>query len=285
MTIQVELSMWQKKTQVTTLLDSGATDNLINSNLVKELGIATRKLRHPRTATNADGTLNKDGIITDYCVLITRRGTTTRAQAFFVTNLGKDRIILGYPWFHFFNPEIDWSLNKLKGEDISFETPTIFHQKKRRLEANNIAQQWAEKALAKQTPAKEIPKEYQRHAVVFDEEAAQRFPPVREEDHTITLKPDAPTTLDCKIYPLSPPEQEALKQFIDEELKKGYIIESKSPYASPFFYRKKKDGKLQPIIDYRTLNSWTVRDTYPLPLINMILEQLQGKSLFTKFDI
>ena len=46
-TVQVELHMWQKKTQVTTLLDSGATDNLINNNLVKELGLATRKLRHP----------------------------------------------------------------------------------------------------------------------------------------------------------------------------------------------------------------------------------------------
>src|SRR6266702_2277626 len=67
--------------------------------------------------------------------------------------------------------------------------------------------------------------------------------------------------------------------------REGIHCESNSPYASSFFFRKKKDGKLRPIMDYRPLNSWTVRDTYPLPLINTILEQLQGKKIFTKFDI
>jgi hypothetical protein len=56
-------------------------------------------------------------------------------------------------------------------------------------------------------------------------------------------------------------------------------------YASPFFFRKKKDNTLRPIMDYRVLNSWTIHDTYPLPLINTIIEKLQGKTLFTKFDI
>ena len=51
------------------------------------------------------------------------------------------------------------------------------------------------------------------------------------------------------------------------------------------FYRPKKDGKLRPIMDYQKLNSWTIRDTYPLPLISSILEQLEGKTIFTKFDI
>ncbi len=121
--------------------------------------------------------------------------------------------------------------------------------------------------------------------MVFSEKASQRFPPARNEDHTINLKPDAPASIDCKIYPLTPQELEALKVFLDEERKKGYTIESNSPYASSFFFIKKKDGKLQPILDYRPLNSWTIRDTYPLPLINTILEQLQGKKIFTKFDI
>jgi len=91
--------------------------------------------------------------------------------------------------------------------------------------------------------------------------------------------------LNCKVYPLTSGEAEATKEFLKEHLEKGYIIESNSPYASSFFFRKKKDGKLCPIMDYRPLNSWTVQDTYPLPLISTILEQLQGKKIFTKFDI
>ena len=50
----------------------------------------------------------------------------------------------------------------------------------------------------------EIPKEYQCHAKVFSEEEAQRFPPSRPWDHAIVLKPDAPDTINCKVYPLDP---------------------------------------------------------------------------------
>lgn len=80
-------------------------------------------------------------------------------------------------------------------------------------------------------------------------------------------------------------KQKPQKEFINEHVEKGYIMESNSLYVSPFFFRKKKDGKLHPIIDYKVLNSLTIWDTYPLPLINTILEHLEGKALFTKFDI
>ena len=130
-----------------------------------------------------------------------------------------------------------------------------------------------------------IPTYYHCHAQVFDKKASFRFPPARKEDHTITLKLGAPSELKCKIYPQTAAEEEVTRVFINEHLEKGYITESNSPYASPFFFRKKKDGKLRPIMDYRVLNSWMVKDEYPLPLINTILEHLQGKELFTKFDI
>ena len=78
---------------------------------------------------------------------------------------------------------------------------------------------------------------------------------------------------------------EGTHQFIVDALAKGYITDSKSPYMSGLFYQEKKDGKLRPIMDYHTLNKWTVHDTYPLPLIGNILDHLQGKTHFTKFDI
>jgi hypothetical protein len=130
-----------------------------------------------------------------------------------------------------------------------------------------------------------IPEEYHRHWEVFDEIAAKRFPPARNEDHVITLKDGAPDVLDCKIYRQTAAEEEATQTFIKEHLDKGYITPSNSPYTSPLFYRKKKDRSLRPIMDYRVLNSWMIRDVYPLPLISTILNHLQGKSIFTKFDI
>src|SRR5260370_977722 len=70
-----------------------------------------------------------------------------------------------------------------------------------------------------------------------------------------------------------------------DQFKKGYIRLSKSPYSSPFFFIKKKDGKLRPVQDYRKLNEWTVQNKYPLPLIKELITKLLNKTWFTKFDI
>jgi len=103
-----------------------------------------------------------------------------------------------------------------------------------------------------------IPTEYRRHQKVFSEEAAQRFPESRIWDHTIELKLGAPSTLPGKIYALLQLELQELQKFVKEHLAKGYIRPSKSPYAAPFFFIKKKDGKLRPVQDYRRLNEWTI---------------------------
>ena len=55
--------------------------------------------------------------------------------------------------------------------------------------------------------------------------------------------------------------------------------------ASPFFSVNKKDGKLQPCQDYRYLNDWTIKNSYPLPLILEIMDKLKGTKYFTKLDI
>ena len=88
-----------------------------------------------------------------------------------------------------------------------------------------------------------------------------------------------------KVYALTQPEQEALATFLQEHLDKGYITESKSQFAAPFFFVKKKDGKLRPVQDYRKLNEWTRQNATPLPLIPELIARVRGASLFTKFDI
>ena len=86
-----------------------------------------------------------------------------------------------------------------------------------------------------------VPDKYQRHWKVFSEEESHRFPPSRSWDHAIELKEGAPEAINCKIIPTTVEEDEALKKFIKEQLEKGYIRKSKSPYASVFFFIKKKD--------------------------------------------
>jgi Reverse transcriptase (RNA-dependent DNA polymerase) len=89
----------------------------------------------------------------------------------------------------------------------------------------------------------------------------------------------------CKTYLLTKPEMEAAKKFLDKNQAMGYIEPTNSPYSSPFFFIKKKDGTLQPVQDYCEINKWTIHDVYPIPQITHILEQLQGKTLFTALNI
>ena len=141
---------------------------------------------------------------------------------------------------------------------------------------------------SKPTPpadASKIPAPYRQFTKVFSEEASHEFPPVHVWDHTIELKPGAPSTLPGKIYPLSQVELQELQKFVDEHLKRGTIRPSKSPYAASFFFIKKKNGKLRPVQDYRPINESTVKNKYPLPLIPQLIDRLRGCSLYTKFNI
>ena len=78
---------------------------------------------------------------------------------------------------------------------------------------------------------------------IFNKKAADRLQESRSYNHAIDLKEDF-VPKDCKVHPLSLLEQEKLDKFINRNLDKGYIRPSKSSMASPFFFVKKKDGKL-----------------------------------------
>jgi len=80
-------------------------------------------------------------------------------------------------------------------------------------------------------------------------------------------------------------EQKELDTFLEENLHTGRICPSKSPMAAPVFFIKKKDGSLQLVQDYRVLNSMTVKNKYPLPLISKLVSQLCGAKYFTKLDV
>jgi len=66
---------------------------------------------------------------------------------------------------------------------------------------------------------------------------------------------------------------------------RGVIEESRSPWVSPVVLMKKKDGSLKFCVDYRKLNAVTVKDSYPLPRIEDILDQLSGNSWFSTLDL
>ena len=271
----------------TILVDSGATDNFIHPKLLKQLGLGSQPLDRPRKIWNIDGTTNKAGALTHCVDLEVRTGNQQEVMKFLVTDLGGEDLILGYPWLSTFEPKfrwrdatidtsflpiiirsIDWRKSRIKpiiariikGRRISVQKQRqerIFQELKRESLLKGISIELSREA-GKFTKEVEVPKEYQRHESIFDPVESKKLPPSRPWDHAITVKPDAPDTIDCKLYLLPPKDDEALRKWLQEEEDKGYIRPSISPIASSFFFLRKAVRSQTPVQDYRGVNKWTV---------------------------
>ena len=118
---------------------------------------------------------------------------------------------------------------------------------------------------------------------LFDQKEANKLPPHRECDHKIELQTGkvAPGPL----YNMSQDELRVLRKWLHENLEKGFIRASTSPAASPVLFAKKPGGGLRFCVDYRALNALTIKNRYPLPLIQETLAQLSKAKFYTKLDV
>ena len=96
-----------------------------------------------------------------------------------------------------------------------------------------------------------LPEQFKCHAALFSDKEAKKFPPSRPYNHKIKLTEDAPAQFNMRMYPMSAKEQATKDKFLDENIKKGYIVPSDSPYGFATFQVPKKDSdEMCYIIDY-----------------------------------
>lgn len=123
----------------------------------------------------------------------------------------------------------------------------------------------------------------ERYPDVFRSELLHGVPE-RPYKHAIELEPGTKPFYK-RSYRLSVAERAALDATLQELLRKGLIRPSKSPYGSPVLFAPKADGTLRFCVDYRMLNKVTIRDKYPLPLIDMLIDIMYGAQYFTTLDL
>ncbi|SJL17380.1 uncharacterized protein ARMOST_20930 [Armillaria ostoyae] len=294
------------------LLDSGCTSSAINHAFVQQHALSTIKTAVPIIVYNADGTRNKAGDITEFVEFrMTIRNHSERID-FVVTDLGSRDLYLGHDWLRHHNPVINWETSSLifrrcqciknplplpdadpddRWDEELEEGDTILAvnmEEELVIRAMHHANDLATAANAekpKRMFEEMVPPDYRSFCDLFSKENFDELPERRPWDHAIELIPNVKSMLDCKVYPLNQDEQEQLDKFLDENLSSGHIKPSKSPFASPFFFVKKKDGSLRPVQDYRKLNEMTIKNRYPLPLISDLIDKLQGAKYFTKLDV
>lgn len=118
---------------------------------------------------------------------------------------------------------------------------------------------------------------------VFGEPAAG-LPPKRNIDHRIELK-EGTQPIARTPYRLNPEKLEELERQLKALEESGYIRKSNSPWGAPVLFVGKKDGSMRLCVDYRALNAKTVRDQYPLPLIDDLIAQTHHAKIFSKIDL
>jgi RNase H-like domain found in reverse transcriptase/Reverse transcriptase (RNA-dependent DNA polymerase)/Integrase zinc binding domain len=110
------------------------------------------------------------------------------------------------------------------------------------------------------------------------------LPPARPCDHQIHLTPGS-KPINLRPYRFSYSQKLELESILKELLKNNFIQPSSSSFASPVLLVKKKDGTWHMCIDYRKLNDNTIKNKFPIPIINDLLDELYGASIFSKIDL
>ena len=296
---------------VWSLIDSGAERSFISQRWAKQHLEDTEET--PRLVTAVDGhkiqsygSRNLDLELTD------ASGTRRRQKlALEAVDMSGYEAILGHDWLQQANPDIDWSTGDWHwrpSQESSQENARELQERLELTESSSIdfvndhklrkevrrggkmgllyCQSWGDIPirLSVMQANETLPPEYAEFADVFDTEKAEMLPEHAAHDHAIDLFPEKQPP-HRPIYSLSPKELEVLRNYLQENLKRGWIRPSKSPAGAPILFVQKKDGSLRLCVDYRGLNEITIKNRHPLPLVQESLDRLAGAKIYTKLDL
>jgi len=251
------------------LLDSGSTHNFISEAAARRSGLPLRQ--RPRlTALVANGErVTCDGVIRDAPLLID--GVAFPADLFVMPLAGYD-VVLGTLWLGARGP-IVW--------DLGSRRMTFQHQG-RPVSWTGVACPSAPSLGATSEAGPLLDALLHAYGGLFADPAG--LPPKRAHDHRITLKPGAqPVAVRPYRYPAA--HKDELERQCAAMIEQGIVRHSDSPFSSPVLLVKKPDGSWRFCVDYRALNALTVKDAFPIPVVDELLDELHGAKFFTKLDL
>ena len=271
----------QEEIMVEALLDNGATGLLMSLEFARKKGFKLKKLERPMQVRNVNGSFNREGPIENMVeVNVYYKGHVERTE---INVIGGQKwgVILGMLWLERHNPEIDWKTGevkitrcpeecgkqwrpvqgksgweKQKEEEAKEEAGRKREEKEKKKkqkkgrtgEVRKVIEEWEiwdeeEEAAKSEAEAKKlVPERFHKWIKVFGKKQSERMPTRKLWDYAIDVK-EGFIPQKGKMYPLSREEREEVREFVKEQLRKGYIWPSKLLQMAPVFFVGKKDGK------------------------------------------
>ncbi|XP_042758298.1 uncharacterized protein LOC122198198 [Lactuca sativa] len=281
---------------VVTLIDPGATHNFIAAHLVSTLDLPIEETE-PYGIRMGTGDCEKG---TGVCkgVLLHLKELDIK-EDFLPLRLGSSDVILGMQWLE----TLGMTKTNWKEQTMEFD----IGGRKARIEGDKslgkslISLKAMTKTLGKEgngvlvelSNVEEEPK-VTNPIPSFLQQVVQEFeclfrdpiglPPPRIREHQIIIK-EGTTPISVRPYRYPHYQKDEIEKMIKEMLQAGVIQPSNSPYSSPVILVKKKDGSWRFCVDYRALNRATVPDKFLILVIDELLDELQGSTIFSKLDL
>ncbi|XP_074352969.1 uncharacterized protein LOC141692108 [Apium graveolens] len=278
---------------VVILIDGGSTHNFIEQSVVERFGLRVDTTVNLEVVVANREKLSCVGRVTGLTILIQGNKITTD---FFVLPIAACPLVLGVQLFKTLGPiEIDFQnftlgfrqgdtthkLQRLQGTELTALKPSEL------MGMQGFAFLLQVSPVEAEPPNDSIPcPEVQRVLTEFEQvfREPEGFPPQRFHVHHIPLMPGS-KPVSSRPYRQPYLQKTEIEKQVAQLLQKGLIRPSHSPFSSPVLLVKKSVGTWRFCVDYRSLNDITVKDKYPIPVIDELLDELHGATIFSKLDL
>ncbi|MCO5596399.1 hypothetical protein L7F22_050460 [Adiantum nelumboides] len=290
-----------RATQEPSKASKGAKANFISPELASRLGIRSEEIGYTVEAGLACPGYT-EAVTPIIGKLRLHIQSYVDAEEFYIMPLDGCDVLLGIPWLFrvqgildAYNKKITVQSRgktlildvKLKGESIpTVSASAISSVMKKHLSAYLIFAR--EVSDCDESNLSVLDKErsmfLQQYSDCFSDSLPSQLPPERLEDHAIDLVPGS-SPPNRPSYRVSAAQPKEIMSQVEELLEKGLIQPSSSPFCSPVLLVQKKDGSWRMCIDYRALNKNTIKNRFPIPRIDDILDKLEGAAMFSRIDL
>jgi hypothetical protein len=291
----LKLISYIKHRKVIILVDSGSTHNFIHHRIAQETHCYIHAINNFQIMIVNGGSMKCGGRCENVCLQI---GDYHVKSHMFSINMGGCDIVLGADWLRTLGPilmdfkaltmQFDQEGHQYKFQGITVGSPEVIssHHMEKLLKKGHsgvIAQLHA----IQETETPPVPQNLQallfKHQMVFS--TPQGLPPsCGVHDHSIPLVPKIlPPNIRLYRHPFS--QKNEIEKMVQELLNAGVIHPSMSPYSSPIVMVLKKEGSWRICHEFRALNKLTIKDKFPIPVIDDLLDELSGTQFFTKLDL